>query len=398
MPDRLTAAQQSVCALLTELTGFTNAVFVQSGTAALELALAVLTRPKARVAVPGLGCWTVPFAVTKLGRKPMFLDIDECWGCRLDGHESVSASITIDPWGAPGDWSSLSRRKPGHVAIGDLTQAPGARINGKLAAQFFDAAILSFGWGKPIALGGGGCVLFADGRAAEEASRYLRFGFCDGAWVSKIDRYTFSPFLFPFLQERLATGKAALAREGATAEKARRVFKDASFTPNLLRPGGQWGLWSVLPLRIAGDLGLTARELETVAVSSGVPLVRHPVSPAYREPAWDGGEPRPHCAHAEALAANLVCFERINHQSEFVALRDFLDKVENHRDQFRMPFHFPHVRGQLSAELGELARRSRLACALDGKFYLLDEFTAQKIPLAMRDAALVQKLQQKGGL
>lgn len=396
MPDDLSAAGQRAREALAELTGFEHAVFVQSGTAALEVALSVLTSPGDRVSVPGLGCWTVAYAAAKVGRKPVFADIDAFWSARPSARPRVSASVIIDPWGAPGDWRSAGDLGATRALIADVTHAPGARVDGERAARTFDAAILSFGWGKPFALGGGGCALFRDARAAEEAGRYLRFGFLDGRWTQKIDRYAFSPFLFPALCERLTEVQRSLERDIGAAEQARRVFAGTSFTPNPLRPGGQWGRWSVLPLRVSEALGLGPRDLESVAVSSGVPLVRHPISPAYLEPAWGGDEARPpRCPRAEALASRLVCFERIHHQDELTALRDFLERVERDADQLRAPYRLPRARGHLPADLRELARRARLARALDGQFYLLDEIAGQKVPLGPRDAALVQQLQRR---
>src|SRR5436309_1980175 len=76
---RMSADARRCSAALAELTGFSHAVFVHSGTAALELALLALTERAARVAMPALACWTVPFAIEKVGRTPVFVEVDEAW-------------------------------------------------------------------------------------------------------------------------------------------------------------------------------------------------------------------------------------------------------------------------------------------------------------------------------
>jgi hypothetical protein len=394
----LIAAQRSAVESLAGLTGFEHAVFVQSGTAALEIVVSVLTAPGARVTVPALGCWTVPHAVAKVGREPVFVDVDACWGAcpTVRARAGAAATVMIDPWGAPGDHRAAGRRVPGGVAIADVTHAPGARVDGEPAAARFDAAILSFGFGKPLGIGGGGCALFRDARAAEEAATYLRFGFVDGQWTKRIDRYTFSPLLFPALAARLSAAAGALDLDVEAAIEARRVLSGGRFAPNELRPGGRFGLWSVQPIRAPVDLGLSPRDIESVAVSSGVPLVRHPVGPAYLEPAWGGGGRRPRCPRAEAIAKSLLCFERIGHPDEIRALQDFLQRVAADPGRFRAPFRLPRARGPLSAELQGVADRGRLARSLDGGFWLLDERGSRKIPLDPGDAARVQQLQRGG--
>ena len=97
-------ATEAVRAGLERLTGFPHAVFVQSGTAAIELALSVLTDDHATVAIPALACWSVSYAVTKIGRRPVFRDIDAHWSAHPRG-EPAAATILVDPWGGSAAWS-----------------------------------------------------------------------------------------------------------------------------------------------------------------------------------------------------------------------------------------------------------------------------------------------------
>ena len=365
--------ERRVRELLGELTGFSHAVFVQHGTAATELVLRTLG--ETTVAVPAFGCWTLPYAVTRAQRRCVFRDVDAYWGALPGG----GLAIAIEPWGAP------AVRPRGGVS--DLTLAPGARLDGELAGVRAAAGVLSLGRGKPVDLGGGGVALFNDERAAYEAHRRFRFGFEDGQWRERGERYSFPPALFAPLRARLE-GLPSLLERHERAEADRAVLAAADLGSNALRPGGAWGVSSTLPVVVPESFPLSTRDIEGVAITVGLPLARHPVGPAYLEPAWRHAA-RGACPNAEALATRTMFFHA-DDAYDVSALPAFFERLAEDPEPLRSPYALPAPRGVLSAPLTDLARHARLVRGLDGAFGLFDEAHNALWPIDDHEAAHVQ--------
>jgi len=376
-------------ATLERLTGFEHPVFFQNGTAATEAVLSLLSRRGDSIALPALACWTLAYAVTKLHRVVDFQDIDRYWA--LGSRSSSSGiGILVDPWGAPADWACLTPERP----IADMTLAPGALLAGAKPAAHCEAGILSLGEGKPLNIGGGGVALFRDEAHAREARRMLRFGFEDGLWQRRLERYTFSHHLLPVLEQRL-DALPSLDRAGDEAERARSVIRSMGMLSNPLRPGARWGYGSVTPLCLPGDFPLTARDVEGVALCLGLKLSRHPVSPAYLEPAWRI-EARASCPRAEEIAPYCMFFQA----GEFAVdcLPAFFELLLSSPDQFRFPFPLPKPRGALSQKLERLSNHTRLVRDLEGRYGLVDESEGLLWSVDEREAAILQAKSEASAL
>ncbi|WP_394843863.1 DegT/DnrJ/EryC1/StrS family aminotransferase [Pendulispora brunnea] len=375
-----------VRAALEKLTGFEHQVFFQSGTAAIEVILRIVTRPGARVALSAFGCWTLPFAVTKQRRRPVFLDIDEYWSASVDTAGPTETSILIDPWGACADGRCAAKTS---TVIADMTLAPGARLDGQFVAGWSSAGIISLGSGKPLSVGGGGVALFHDPLLAREARRMYRFGFEDGHWARRLERYTFSPYLFPVLAKKLRHLPSSEAAS-VSAQRSRSVLRSLGLGTNDLRPGGTWGHENLLPVLLPSSFPLSTRDVEGVAVASGLRLARHPVSPPYLEKAWRRRETA-RCRRAEDYSRRCLFF----YPSEISAdvLAEFFGKVLARPERFRAPFLLPRPTGTLPADIERLARHARLVRKLDGNYGLLEEELNLLWPVDEGEAALIQTQQ-----
>ena len=367
-------------AALAELTGFEHAVFVHSGTAALELALLTLTERTARVAMPALACWTVPFAIQKVGRTPVFVEVDEAWAIQKPPVAS-DAVVVIDPWGSAADWS-VAADVPARIL--DATQSPGARCHGKLGADVFDAAIISFGTGKPIDLHGGGVALFRDAAAAREAKRLMGFGIQRGRWTETVDRYTFCSHLFAPLAELLERELAALPAHREQAH-ALRAQLGPIVRSNPLPAYATPGIRGALPI-LVDKTGLTADEVERVAVASQQPPRRHPVAVAYREPAWSG--PVASCPRAEHIGDHVLFVER---GASLAGVEAFARELAERRDEFRVPYRLPLAAARfLADQLAHYREHAAVCRALDGAFWVLDYSTLHLRQVSPAVAAVIQ--------
>ena len=158
-----------------------RAVAVNSGTTALILALrAIGVRRGARVVVPSATFAATATAVSTIGARPVFCDIDPA---RLtmdpnelkmvlddDPEREIEAVVPVHLYGHPAQAAKLQRVAEAHGArvIADACQAAGARHQGWSVAKYADAAVWSFHPSKNLTVGGdGGMVTTNDDYVAE---------------------------------------------------------------------------------------------------------------------------------------------------------------------------------------------------------------------------------------
>jgi len=156
-----------------------DSVFVNSGTAALSLAVKLSVDSKQRpqnpeVIIPAYGCPDLVAAVVAQGARPVLVDLAE--GRSWMDLEAVENAVTdntvgiiaVGFLGIPERLFALRRiaDKTGVTLIEDSAQVfpPSSSGNG-----LADYVILSFGRGKPINLMGGGALLIRKDRAPESA-------------------------------------------------------------------------------------------------------------------------------------------------------------------------------------------------------------------------------------
>jgi dTDP-4-amino-4,6-dideoxygalactose transaminase len=167
--------------------GVTHAVALNSGTAALHLALlGIGAGPGDLVVVPTLTFAATANAVVYTGASPVFVDCDPATGNievdllaeLLSGLDSegapVRAVLTVDLFGRCADYARILPlcERYGVPVIEDAAEALGAGYRGRPAGSFGTAAALSFNGNKIMTTSGGGMLLSDDPALARQA-RYL---------------------------------------------------------------------------------------------------------------------------------------------------------------------------------------------------------------------------------
>lgn len=156
---------------LTAHVGRAHVVAVNSGTSALELALAGLgIGPGDEVIVPALTFVSPAAAVRTCGARPVLCDIDpSTW--TIDVHAAqrlvsrrTRAVIAVDLLGHVSDYPALEAI--GVPVIEDAAQAHGARRWARPAGSFGVMSIFSFHANKAVTTGEGGCVATDDAALA----------------------------------------------------------------------------------------------------------------------------------------------------------------------------------------------------------------------------------------
>ncbi|KUL42098.1 pyridoxal-5'-phosphate-dependent protein [Actinoplanes awajinensis subsp. mycoplanecinus] len=157
--------------------GVPHAVAVNSGTAALHLALlGVGAGPGDVVVVPTLTFVATANAVVYTGARPVFVDCDAATGnldpevlagllaeLRAEG-ASVRAVLAVDLFGCCADYERILPVCDGYgiPVVEDAAESLGSRYHGRAAGSFGRVAALSFNGNKIMTTSGGGMVLTAD--------------------------------------------------------------------------------------------------------------------------------------------------------------------------------------------------------------------------------------------
>jgi dTDP-4-amino-4,6-dideoxygalactose transaminase len=164
--------------------GVPHAVAVNSGTAALHLALlGAGVGPGDVVVVPTLTFAASANAVVYTGATPVFADCDAATGnldvdllCGLlaeleDEGAPVGAVMTVDVYGSCADYDRILPHcdRYGVPVVEDAAEALGATYHGWAAGSFGTAAALSFNGNKIMTTSGGGMLLTADDGLADRA-------------------------------------------------------------------------------------------------------------------------------------------------------------------------------------------------------------------------------------
>ncbi|MEV7330448.1 aminotransferase class I/II-fold pyridoxal phosphate-dependent enzyme [Micromonospora sp. NPDC093244] len=167
--------------------GTAGAVAVNSGTAALHLALlGVGVGPGDVVIVPTLTFVATANAVRYVGARAVFVDCDPrtgnvdvdlvddlIRGLRSRG-ERVGAIVPVDMFGSCADYSALSPicAEAGVPLVEDAAEALGASHAGQPAGSFGQVGVLSFNGNKIMTTSGGG-MLVSDDTALLARARHL---------------------------------------------------------------------------------------------------------------------------------------------------------------------------------------------------------------------------------
>lgn len=163
--------------------GAQHAVGVQSGTAALHLALmACDVGPGDEVLVPSMTFIATAEMIGRLGARPVFVDVDPRT-CNLDPaalEEAVTprarAVIPVHLYGQPAEMDAILEiaRRNGLRVIEDAAQAHGAEYRGRRAGALGDVATFSFYPGKNLGAYGDAGAVVTDDKGIAEQVRLLR--------------------------------------------------------------------------------------------------------------------------------------------------------------------------------------------------------------------------------
>ena len=169
--------EASLCCLL----GRKFCVYVSSATAGISLALQAAGIQRQKIGLPAGVCVNVPLAVMYSGNTPIYLDHEvDTLGLSpedlLSSGERFAGVIAVHAYGNPCKMDRIATicRERNSFLIEDLASALGAAIDGCPVGSSGDAAVVSFGAGKVIDVGGGGAVLTDDASLAREISSLAR--------------------------------------------------------------------------------------------------------------------------------------------------------------------------------------------------------------------------------
>lgn len=187
------ATQRFECAVGQYL-GATHVVAVNSGTAALHVALAALGIPRgSQVLVPSLTFVATVQAILAVGARPAFcevepsrltMDVDDV---RRRLTSRTSAILPVHYAGTPCDLDALLDigRAHGIPVVEDAAHAFGSSAAGRRLGSFGDVTCFSFDPIKNITCGEGGAVVTRDAEIARRARRIGNLGLTADAWARR---------------------------------------------------------------------------------------------------------------------------------------------------------------------------------------------------------------------
>jgi dTDP-4-amino-4,6-dideoxygalactose transaminase len=165
--------------------GNKHVIACANGTDSLEILMQAMGIGKGdEVIVPAISWISTSEAVSAIGAKPVFVDVDEYFLINAQLIEekinaNTKAIIPVHLYGQPADMEAIMSIAVKHrlKVIEDCAQSHGSKINGQLAGTFGDAASFSFYPGKNLgAYGDAGAMCTNDDALAEKARMIANHG------------------------------------------------------------------------------------------------------------------------------------------------------------------------------------------------------------------------------
>jgi dTDP-4-amino-4,6-dideoxygalactose transaminase len=259
--------------------GAQHCVGVANGTDALMIALLTLgVEPGDEVIVPAVSFFATAEAVAAIGARPVFADVEpDTWTLSARTVEPLLGSDTaallpVHLFGNPAPMGELLELAAAHgvPVLEDAAQAAGARLDGRMAGTFGQAAAFSFYPGKNLgAIGDAGAIVTDDDEVAAMARRLRDHGSADSQIHTEIG-----------FNSRLDAIQAAALRvelphlEDWTAERrgAAAVYRDAGLGELVRLPAETAMAESCFHLFVVSSphRGAIQRELEATGVETRV--------------------------------------------------------------------------------------------------------------------------------
>jgi perosamine synthetase len=150
------------------------------GREALYLILKSLELPPgSKIGVPVFTCSVVARVTRAAGMVPVFIDEDsDTYGMSLPDLEKkvgrLDALVMVHTFGYPHDIDMVEQIMAGKPIIGDCAHAVGSSYKGRALGARADASLYTFGWRKPLGIGGGGCLTTANEDLAERIENQIQ--------------------------------------------------------------------------------------------------------------------------------------------------------------------------------------------------------------------------------
>ena len=158
---------------------------VNSATSALSVALASLNiGPGDEVIVPSISWTSSSTSILLFNSIPRFVDIEEKTFC-IDAdkieksiNKRTKAILVVHLAGNIANMNKIMQIAKKHklFVVEDVAQAPGCRLNGKLAGTIGDIGVFSFQQSKNIMTGEGGMIITKSVKVAEKARLIINHG------------------------------------------------------------------------------------------------------------------------------------------------------------------------------------------------------------------------------
>lgn len=209
--------------------GAPYAMATSSCTGAMHLALKALgVGPGDEVIVPEITWIATASAVTYVGAKPVFCDVDpETWTMDPESVQSNLSSRTkgimpVHIYGHPCEMEPLYQicEKNNLFILEDAAQSIGATYNGRFTGSLGDAAAFSFQGAKAMVTGEGGILLMKD----EELFAKARYYGDHGRDPNKTLFNTSIGYKYKMSNMQAALGCAQMMRINEIVEKKRQIF------------------------------------------------------------------------------------------------------------------------------------------------------------------------------
>lgn len=299
-----------------EYLGARNAVAVNSGTAALHVALlAYGVKGGQEVLVPSLTFFATASTVLMCGARPVFADVDRDLYTvdPRDAKKALSPKtklvIPVHLYGQTAEMDPLLElaHDRGMVVIEDAAQAHGAIYRGKKAGTLGDASCFSFYATKTMTTVEGGMIVTDDDEIAQKC-RLLR----DHGQATKYNHVTIG-YNYRMSEVSAAIGLVQLKRLDNFITRRRQNaailtngLKDiGSVTPPLEGPDRLHTYYQYI-LRIETDSPCTREELIKVLADEGIGSKPSYPAPLYRQKALKGKVRARRCRVAEGILPKLL--------------------------------------------------------------------------------------------
>lgn len=273
---------------------------ITSGTTALELCIQALDiGPGDEVIIPPFTFFATASAVSRMGAKPVFADIDDSWNIDPDQIEAVITSNTkaISPVHFSGRICDMDRineiaEKHDLYVVEDACHSWGAKWNGKAAGILGTCGVFSFQAFKNLTAGEGGAIVTEDGELAAVIQSLINCGREEGGVWYEHYRFGTNARLGEFQAALLSTQLNRLPEQQATRVSNAAILDDGlskieGLTPQPIDKRQTEHSRHIYCLRVDPDTFGCSRERLVEAINAeGLPLGAGYPMPLYKQPAY----------------------------------------------------------------------------------------------------------------